>query len=550
MKITSMSFWLLQMVLFLEPLSAQPEPIAHRFIEVQPLWSHLVIDSNFVYDESDPFVTMHSQLDPDLVQISDTRVFLMSPNRTANQYVLESIDIQTGSSGWYHSTVDPQDTIAVQFSQLLLRNDREIELVGIHRLGQAFDSLSWNHSDYRSGLARTIHDIRDGAIVRQDLSLEPITLDPMPRHDFRIFASEKTYESAAFKLSSLGAGADRMVKYDLQVSTFNEELDVIKQDSAHIPFTDLDLFSIRQPNLIIQTADCQQASLAFKNKFDRDAEKGVIIMWTSSCEGSEDFIQQVLDITDIVPESVKPWATFNYGAMDRSVFIAHEHYSLENYVDQSYLIWLSNTGEVLWSSDDVKYDNHRYQYVNMIYAEDDRAYVTGYPSHKGTEGIDFLEVNRGDSVLKYVSSLSLDIGQRHMNRYIYDLSLDGYFVIGLEAVDDTRPNILSTQYHAFSTADLGLEFTVSTEDVARANSAFDVYPNPTSHIVHWNPMDQRRVSLVMLHDAQGKQVMLPSDAIEAQQIDLSSLAPGIYYLVLVDEDARFREVHKLVKMAE
>jgi hypothetical protein len=82
---------------------------------------------------------------------------------------------------------------------------------------------------------------------------------------------------------------------------------------------------------------------------------------------------------------------------------------------------------------------------------------------------------------------------------------------------------------------------LSVKQIARDGVKIDLYPNPAQSMINIDaPID---VNLV-IRDIQGKQIM---ELKNAQQVDMSAYADGIYIFTLTDKDGVVVKMDKVVK---
>ena len=188
----------------------------------------------------------------------------------------------------------------------------------------------------------------------------------------------------------------------------------------------------------------------------------------------------------------------------------------------------------------------------MIYANDDFAYLYASPSIKDKYGFDIIRINHGIDTIQYISSLtSLVEGESFAKNFnIHTLYDDGFLILGGYATKEGQESKTALKIYCFRALDLGIDFKpVSTNEIIKENHKFSIFPNPTSNSLYLKLSDLTSNSRMRIYDLNGKQVFEESLPQIFNQIEISSLTKGVYFVrVTNDKGEVIGKTEKIVKV--
>jgi hypothetical protein len=164
-------------------------------------------------------------------------------------------------------------------------------------------------------------------------------------------------------------------------------------------------------------------------------------------------------------------------------------------------------GNIIAKVETCLYDNHGYDAIRAVYTEGTVAYLLGFPSITGKNGFDILSISPGNDQLMFVKSLtttSMDQNLTNVRVFDYFKDLD-LFVLGAQANKVTPNGTVRKQvYYCFKGSDLGIDFSLGTQEGNNQSSSLAVYPNPTGGVIQFRIEEDNRSGRVSINDLNGK----------------------------------------------
>lgn len=185
---------------------------------------------------------------------------------------------------------------------------------------------------------------------------------------------------------------------------------------------------------------------------------------------------------------------------------------------------------------ETRYGSHIYQLADMIYANNDFAYLIGYPSVRGTQGVDILRLESGADTIRYISSIHSPKPGATFGSQINALYEDGYLVMGGFTRQTGQPEKTSTKFYCSKAEDLGITFnTTNVKDaVISTLPSVKSYPNPTTGNVLIQCEDCGTYR-IYIFDTAGRMIDSHLTDRVFHPVDLTAFPRGIYHARVVDE---------------
>lgn len=206
-------------------------------------------------------------------------------------------------------------------------------------------------------------------------------------------------------------------------------------------------------------------------------------------------------------------------------------YSNENGIESgSVKVYQFDSNEWLQISDNILgEDVYNHFGTSISLSSDGNVLAVGAPhndvhgNYNGSTWLNFGSVRIYKNVLGLWNQVGNDIDGINMQDYCGDavvISGNGNSVI----ISSTGNNFDGTIWYAGQVRVFDLNYLLSTQDYVF--DKIDVYPNPTSGIVHLNIQNDVNMNSIYIYDQIGKFVLQTNQ----KSIDLSKLSSGVYYL--------------------
>ncbi len=534
-KYNSMKYYLLFSMLILSiDCFCQNETIPLEFYEMDPIWEHVLVDSTF--EEPAPgsnFISEYVSLSiRDFVRIEDEVYILSSsdPNTKIGDdygFVLDKIDFESGELIWKHHNTKYNNGNQDFYHWITPRLDGDVELIGVDRYKpDSTSTLSWRLGGLNSLSTRKIIDSHTGELRESFTAKDSIYRSSFPCRHFKQFALEEDslYLTAFMigKNSATGNGYDYGVDYYLM----DHEMNKI-DESRHLFYDTLGPFSINQPSFLNRLNENTLVSIAYKDRLDSWNNNGLKMMWTDISDPYNIKNIRSIDYSDIVPGSKESFVTLSFKTLGNTIYLGHYYPNFDIQDGAAYILWLNEDGSIKTFIDLPYYNDHLYQYTNMVYANDQFAYLLAFPSSSGRVGFDIIRIVDGRDSVEFVSSITAKNEGESFGPYTNEVYEDGYMLFSGLVSRDGQAIKTSTKMFCFNTDDLGMSFDPLDTDELVNSLNVKVYPNPTSNAIHFTNLDDDLFEY-MVYDNLG---MLVDDGIlNSSTLSLAHLPTGQYII--------------------
>ncbi len=531
-----MKYYLLFSILILSmDCFCQNETIPLEFYEVDPIWEHVIVDSTFKESSGQNILTEYTSLTIRDFRRIDNEVYILSNGLTNTKFtdeygfVLDKIDFETGDLIWKHHNTIYNGGNQDSYRYITIRKDHDIELVGVQRYKpDSTVTLSWKYGGLNSQSIRKGINKGSGELLHTFVAKDSIYKDNFPCRHFKQFALEDdSLYLTAFMIgenSATGNGYDYGVDYYLM----DHEMNKI-DESRHLFYDTLGPFSINQPSFLNRLNENTLVSIAYKDRLDSWNNNGLKMMWTDISDPYHIKNIRSIDYSDIVPGSKESFVTLSFKTLGNTIYLGHYYPNFDIEDGAAYILWLNEDGSIKTFIGLPYYNDHLYQYTNMVYANDQFAYLLAFPSSSGRVGFDIIRIVDGRDSVEFVSSITAKNEGESFGPYTNEVYEDGYMLFSGLVSRDGQAIKTSTKMFCFNTDDLGMSFEpLDTDEVVNSLNV-KVYPNPTSNAIHFTNLDENLFEY-MVYDNLG---MLVDDGIlNSSTLSLAHLPTGQYIIRL------------------
>lgn len=250
-------------------------------------------------------------------------------------------------------------------------------------------------------------------------------------------------------------------------------------------------------------------------------------------------VSDMLHHLDSHPGSIDTWLT----VADNSIMVKGYHYTDGR--QGMWLAWYDNEGNFLGGHDHAEAEglvNGRL-YSDFTYGD---RYVGFFDINNDLNNIHFMEMapDFPPRLLKTMTSENYYISRGDFV-YFDEASHQIILATSLAQEGEITNEVLVEYLGVFDARDIFLYPTsVKSPEVLRYN----IYPNPANSYLKIELPEATFNGKVKLIDAQGKLAMeKPANFTHSTYVDISALLPGVYSLMLQDEDAVY-EIKRMVKL--
>lgn len=276
-------------------------------------------------------------------------------------------------------------------------------------------------------------------------------------------------------------------------------------------------------------------------------------MWTDISDPYDIKIRQIRDYKDIVPGTAESFRQQRFLIFNNSIFLGHMYpnFDINNYT--SYILWLDSIGEIKTFVPIVNHGKHLYLMTEMMYANDNFAYLCAFPPISGKYGCDIIRIEHGVDTVRYITSFTSAVEGEAYAKNSYALTQlfdDGYLITGGYSTKEGQGTKSAYKIYCFKAADLGIHFEpVSTSNVSTSKLNFDIFPNPASSSLYVKLTDTNQNYKMNILDLNGKLISTSNIEQNFAHVDISNLHNGIYFVQLINEKGeQVSELRKLVKI--
>jgi hypothetical protein len=521
------------------------ETIDVKFNEANPIWVHTMVDTTFIPIANQAFFTKFSSISPHLAQREKDFIYPMAickEKQSLDDYgfILDKIDIRTGNKIWTHYNTPYNQGQKDVYHNLNFFGDN-IEMVG-----------AVENFDRKNYCSHKMIDTKTGQLIKFTNSSKSL-----PEFYTRYFTGY-VISSDSLLLNSFTVGDDigsldkPKYNYGINVELYDKNMLNLIETRNLFDFDTLGPFSIDQPNYTLKLNQNTLVSLAYRDRYESWSNRGTKIMWTDISDPFKIKTRQIKDYTGIIPGTKESFLLQRFNAINNTIHISHNYPNFDIQKNTCYILWLDSIGEIKTFIPIPKYNDHLYLLTDMIYANDDFAYLYASPSIKDKYGFDIIRINHGIDTIQYISSLtSLVEGESFAKNFnIHTLYDDGFLILGGYATKEGQESKTALKIYCFRALDLGIDFKpVSTNEIIKENHKFSIFPNPTSNSLYLKLSDLTSNSRMRIYDLNGKQVFEESLPQIFNQIEISSLTKGVYFVrVTNDKGEVIGKTEKIVKV--
>ncbi|MGE5356177.1 MAG: T9SS type A sorting domain-containing protein [Deltaproteobacteria bacterium] len=524
-------------------ISAQDETAKITFIEAKPLWEHTLCDSTFIPELGQPGWTKYSSLDPGSIERNGDELYVMAYSDEPHLldeygFVLDRLDINTGFKKWSLYNTRFNGSEYDFYHRIGIAANGNLELFGV------VNDTSWNIFNISKKI-----DKQTGKIYKKIISHDTIIKNSYNKIIYHPFILNDSMYLTAYQVGTMTNWPENpMFDFGSNLLLFDSELKLQSKDRFLFDFDSLTLTSVNQGSMIIKLNDRTLLSLAYRDRLKSWDNLGTLMQWIDISDPLDIKIKQVKEFKDIIPGSKEHFRAHRFSAFNNTVCISHYYYNIDIQKYACYILWLDSIGNTKTYIPAPQYQGHLYGLCEMIWANDDFAYLYASPSVTGRAGLDLIRIDHGTDTIKYISSLTLPAGERILNFNIHTLYDDGLFIMGGYAKKTGEELKTSFKIYCFKAQDLGLDFKPSAiKDIEFKISEISIYPNPASDYIILS-RENTEAGYIEIVDQLDRLVSQEKAAeCEELSIDISALAAGLYFVRMTDDEGRIVGRGKFVK---
>lgn len=520
------------------PIFGQPDPITIQFVEAQPLWEHIVFDTNFYEVGEQPSINKYTVIHPhrsfrfdqDLVILSNC----VNYNGEIYGYILEQLDILTGDTKWQNYSTFYNDGLQDVYREIYMRPDGQLEAIGMKRNGPYVDTLfgGWSFGYGSSNYVRKIFDYTTGELT--DIFIGRDSLTGLIPQD-HIFLPLK-FDSSYLNIRNRLVEEDSMFMVVADFYQLDKQLSKVPPDPiGSIPFNEKSsaFLSFGQPQLFERINDTTIVGLFFKDRYRPDKAVSQLL-WMDISDIHDIQVIRSLETSEIVPVFKQSYAFFNFETAKERIYISQPFKDPLTSENTIFLAVISADGQLVHYLPTCVDDNHYYSSLKLLYSTDYSDYFVGQPSRTGRSGLDFLKLDITADSFEYISSLTSAIPDEEFTRELTVATMydDSIVIFGAYTKKVGEVQNSAVKYYAFNASDLGIDLTTRVETIDKSDLV-NVYPNPTTGIVRFD-FDRPISGNIILYDQIGRKVCAYQvNDTQFYEADLNSMATGVYYAQVI-----------------
>lgn len=521
------------------------DTIKINFLEANPIWTHCSID------KTNEFGNKYQSLQPKNILVNNENVYLLnsalSPNGDQFGYIIENLNIKNGIKLWDKYNTFYNNKLSQEVINLKEINSKnELILLGLKRNGilsinPGINDI-WQYTDDNASVVLKKIDSSNGSEIEHFVcpdSLESIgsNIQTFLNSNSEICAIRPDVIYTTDPINPINFG---FICYPLD-SELNLYLD---NDTIKYQTSDtLDIFSIERQLPILQISENVLVAFVYQDYHIKDKHR-LQLIWMDISDVYNVRVVRRQNYESLVPSSYSNLSKFQSFTSNNQIVISHDYNNdnLQSYL--SYLLWLDENGNVNSYISECRIQDHFYDYIKPISADKSELFVLGFPSRTNRNGFDILKVSVNSDTLQYISSLTCPQNEIFYAALYCQLLQDGKLIIGGHNIVTNGSEIKRrVQFHCFNGKDLGINFSLSTEDdLTVKGNKFTLYPNPTNGIIRIEGLSSS--ASLDITNINGQFI----NGVEAtnNQVDLSRLPNGIYILKI--ESSNTIEQHKILKI--
>ena len=394
---------ILYIIVFLTNIGSmvgQDETVYIDFEEATPIWVHTAVDSTFEEIPGQTYWTKYSSLLVEKIKRQGDDLFILSGSNEAGSipdhwgFVLDKIDLHTGETIWKHHNTINNGGNQDYYQQMQIQNDGNIELVGVERYKNEGGTLNWSLGGYSSNAIRKIINIENGNLIQSYHAVDSLNEIYLPCRHFKIYdlIYDSLYLSATMIGDDVGEIGNPDFNYGITFQLLDKHMNQVEKTRNLFNFDSLGPFSIDQPSLQVRLDKGNLISLAYKDRYESWENLGLKMMWSDISDPRNIHTKQILDLTSLVPGTKQTFLDHRFRTFNSTIFLGHVYPNFEIQENSAYILWLDSIGNLKAFIDLPRYEDHLYLATDMIYANDDFAYLFAYPSSTGRNGFDIIKI--------------------------------------------------------------------------------------------------------------------------------------------------------------
>ncbi len=535
---------------------SQPEPITIQFVEAQPLWEHIIWDTNYYDVGIQPGLNKYTTVHPHQCYRYNDDIIIASQcfnfNAETYGYILEKLDIESGQMKWQNFHTFYNGGFQDYYKNMYLRPDGNVEMIGIKLHGEYVDSIFgyWNVGGGRSNFVRKIFNFESGELMKAIIGQDSVE-DFIPQYvHFYPIKHDSAYVVLNLDYEIINADYE----YGYYFYELNHEHNLVgNQPKSRILYEtpdELGVFSIGQPQYTQQIDDSTFVGIIFQDKLHPDNAK-VQLIWFSINERTEIKFIKRLNIEHLIPGKETSFLYLTFDLADGRIYLSQPYKDFSINEHTTYLVCLDKEGNLVHHIPSVRVDNHYYRSIRLLYSSPEYDYFAGFLSNTGRTGLDVLKLRRGSNEFEYISSLTSAFEDEEFTRELAVSKLyeDGLFILGAYTKKLGPEQNVAVKYYCFNGADLGMQLATSNQNISQ-NEKIKVFPNPTTGLTTLH-FDKEFTGDVQLFDVEGilvKGYQLTSE--NSLQISLQDLPSGVYYATITDSRSNQKSTVKILKISD
>ena len=524
------------------------ERILPQFKETDPLWVNKIINRNYPYSPNSSADSCDSHSYIDMLEVDDfvySLFYTFDPeaNRPPNGYILNKTNKQSGEIIWSDVNTPINGAPGSLFAyNIRLRSDDNIEIAADRKV----DFNDGSSYRYYPLSYRRVYDQFNGEILSTNYDKENIAS----------LGNKGTFKYAHYHCVKedsiyLAYYNDIVIKNDsafqnLKFGMLNGTMDHAEDTVASIFDQDVRLglglhqnFSNHSMNLNDSTVVWLSASIS--NDLLVNANK-VRLFFIDVKDAKNIFIRKKVILDDKLFIQKLPRTTTYLYVRNNEVFIMNSNLLLNPQTIEHNIIHIDANGNELGIYEKLNNKGVPYIYILPIKATDSLAYFIGTKPNKTQN--DLFTIDRLGQV-KVLTTITTQNDEPENYFQILEnsclLTNENIFIYG-GAYNEKNPVKNTILMHGFDLHSLINGFTRVDDVLIENNKMLEIYPNPVKNYVVVKGFSSGVT--VCIYDLNGSMVRMTENVNE--EIDLSDLIPGIYFLKISTGETM--KTYKIVKL--
>lgn len=522
---------------------SQNDSLKIDFVEADPIWVYQVVDTNFYISSSNPNITKYNASYPFQILRRNDDLFLYSKGIAANGdsygYMLEKMNIQNGELIWsFYNTFYNNDSCQEVYNSILFDNDLNIELLGAKRASIPPSNpdlfTMWDLGFDGSYLSIRSHDFSNGDLLKLIEGSDSLEFHGTLIQQFQ----SKNEQFWIMPNAIIDTNTPNLIQHGFEFYNVENDLTI----SQNSPFdtvlyqTDDELtpMSIESHMPLLQIDSSIFVGIVFQDRYDPAIFKSQII-WMEVSHDNKVNVLKRLNIEDIIPWTFQTLVFSRFQTNNDQIYFNHIYFNDVYQKYMAYMLWLDKEGHVKNMISEPIYDNHIYQFLRVIHANNENSICMGLPSKTGRNGVDFIRIKANSDSLEYISSLTSVKNDESFtnNMTIYQLFDDGKFILGSQTSrTNTEIEKSWSTYYCFQAEDLKIDFIDEQNSVVLND--WKIFPNPVSNELYLNlgELDGQSFEILIINENGLIIKRKISDSSKIRSINVRDIKSGKYFVVI------------------